>query len=119
MARLNLGKWGLLGGGLLALGGCEAGPPATRPPVVQAARPALQGLPQGFKICGGEASEANTLADIQQAVVLPFGTPMPPENSQVVVQFALDYMGRVEGMKIAQGLSPAVDNAVLAAVRSY
>jgi hypothetical protein len=119
MARLTLGKWGLLSGGLLALGGCEAGPPATRPPVAQAPRPAPQGLAQGFKICGDEGSEANTLADIQQAVVLPLGTPMPPENSQVVVQFALDYMGRVEDMKIAQGLSTAVDNAVLAAVRSY
>jgi hypothetical protein len=119
MTRLTLVKWGLLSGGLLALGGCEAGPPATRPPVAQAARPASKGPALGFKICGGKGSEAATLADIQQAVVLPFGTQMPPENSQVVVQFALDYMGRVEGMKIAQGLSPAVNSAVLAAVRSY
>jgi hypothetical protein len=73
-----------------------------------------------FKICGNARDgEAVALVDIVQAVTLPFGTPMPAEGSRVVVQFALDYMGRVEDMRIAQGISPAVDAAVLAAVRSY
>ena len=77
-------------------------------------------LPAGYKICGhARDGEAAALADIQQAVTLPLGTPMPAENSPVVVQVALDYLGRVEGMRIAQGISPAVDQAVLQAVRGY
>jgi hypothetical protein len=119
MARLLFLRWALWSSGLLlGLGGCEWGSPVTRQTAARAMPPSKQ-LRQGFKICGSAESESATLADIQEAVVLPLGTPMPPENSQVVVQFALDYMGRVEGMKIAQGISPAVNSAVLAAVRSY
>jgi hypothetical protein len=64
---------------------------------------------------GGEAA---IVAAIQQALVLPFGTPMPAQSSEVVVRFVVGTLGEVAEEEIVHGLSPAVDEAVLAAVRT-
>jgi hypothetical protein len=64
---------------------------------------------------GGELA---IVAAIQQAIVLPFGTPMPAKSSEVIVRFVVGTLGEVAEEKIVHGLSPAVDEAVLAAVRA-
>jgi hypothetical protein len=58
---------------------------------------------------GGEPAIQEAL---QQGVVLPFGTPVPTVNSQVVVRFVVGTVGEVGEVTIVRGLSPAVDKAV-------
>jgi hypothetical protein len=64
---------------------------------------------------GGEPA---IVAAIQQALALPFGTPVPAESSEVVVRFVVGTLGEITEEKIVHGISPAVDEAVLAAVRT-
>ena len=104
---------------LLLLGGCEAQNPAagTRadtqpaPDPVPAANATSQPEPYG----GG--SLAAVVQAIQQGIVLPFGTPVPDTSSRVVVRFVVSGLGQVADASIVRGVSPAVDEAVLAAVR--
>jgi hypothetical protein len=58
---------------------------------------------------GGEPAIREAL---QQGVVLPFGTPVPTANSQVVVRFVVGTVGEIGEVTIVRGLSPAVDKAV-------
>jgi hypothetical protein len=102
----------LLSGGVVwGLAGCEP-QPATQRPVAPA--PPREAAPA---FCAG-AGGAALLARIQREIVLPFGTPVPAENSQVVVQFVVDTGGNILHEKIVHGLSPAVDEAVLTVLQA-
>lgn len=63
----------------------------------------------------GGGGMAAMVAAVQQRVVLPAGTPVA--SSRVFVQFTVGKRGQVEEAAIIKGTSPAVDAAVLAAVR--
>ncbi|MGI4866658.1 MAG: hypothetical protein ACRYFZ_22240 [Janthinobacterium lividum] len=99
---------------LLGLAGCEAGP-ATRQP---AAHPAPAVLQEQEPLLS-EAEAQATIAAIQQATVLPFGTPVPAESSQVVVHYRIGNIGVVEDIKIGPSSSPVVDDAVWKAALTH
>lgn len=106
-------RWLLPGLLLLGLPGYYFPLPATaqaRPQLVYTRADQMPELLEG----GGEAAVHEAL---QQGVVLPFGTPVPPAGSQVVVRFVVGTVGEVGEATMVRGLSPAVDGAVLAAVR--
>jgi hypothetical protein len=90
--------------------------PATAPPAAPAtvARPPAEDFPELFD---GGSGRAAVLKAVQVLIALPFGTPVPADTSQVVVCFEINSYGSVREAQIVRGLSPAVDNAVLAAVR--
>ncbi len=81
-----------------------------QPPPVYTHAEQMPELPEG----GGEAAIREAL---QQGVVLPFGTPLPAATSEVVVRFVVGTLGDISETSIVRGLSPAVDEAVLEAVR--
>jgi hypothetical protein len=89
--------------------------PATAPPPapVAVAPPPAEALPELY----GGGGQAGVLKEVQQRIVLPFGTPLPADSSRVVVRFEVSNLGSVEEAHLVRGLSPVVDSAVLAAVR--
>ena len=90
--------------------------PATAPPPTPAtvAPPPAEDFPELF---GGGSGRVAVLKAVQAMIALPFGTPVPADTSQVVVCFEVGIYGSVHESQIVRGLSPAVDSAVLAAVR--
>ena len=115
---------GVLLGASFLLTGCSQGQPPAEPPAGPAhpaqratAAPdtvAVEPLPEFYEGGGEEAVRAA----VQQGIVLPWGTPVPPTTSRVVVRFVVGPTGGVSEEAIVQGLSPAVDEAVLTAVRA-
>ena len=98
------------------LPGCtpDKGPATAAPPIAVAlAPPPAEILPELY----GGGGQAGVLKEVQQRIVLPFGTPLPAASSRVVVRFEVSNLGSVEEAHIVRGLSPVVDSAVLAAVR--
>jgi len=96
--------------GLCACGDSASLPPTAAPNTVA---PAADPLPELYEGGGQQA----VLEAVQQGIVLPWGTPVPAANSRVVVQFVVGTLGDVAEPTIVQGVSPAVDEAVLTAVR--
>jgi len=60
----------------------------------------------------------SALEAVQQRIVLPFGTPVPADTSRVMLRFVVGTLGEVADAKIVRGISPAVDEAVLTALRA-
>ncbi|HEX8658580.1 MAG TPA: energy transducer TonB, partial [Hymenobacter sp.] len=110
----------LLASGLLA--GCSHGQAPEKAPSVLPRPAGVATVPTAPSDPGPEllegGGEAAVLAAVQQAIVLPWGAPVPAPSSRVVVRFIVGTVGEVAEEKIVQGLGPAVDEAVLAAVRA-
>lgn len=91
--------------------------PATAPTPPPAPEPTVELLPELDYDYDERYGWAALQKAVQIHVVLPFGTPVPADTSQVVVCFEVRNWGSVAEAQVVRGLSPAVDSAVLAAVQ--
>jgi hypothetical protein len=104
----------LLGCLLLTVADCLLAPPAAAQDQLQPVYTHVEQMPD---LLGG-GGEAAIQEALQQGVLLPFGTPVPAANSHVVVRFVVGTVGEIGEVDIVQGLSPAVDEAVMEAARN-
>jgi hypothetical protein len=104
--------WPLLLGAVL-LARCTPAPPETAAAPPPVAAPAVPLPTLEYPQPGESVSEA-----VQERIVLPFGTPVPTDTSQVVVQFNVGTWGSVQDVRIRRGLGPGVDEAVRAALQT-